>query len=68
MLRNEKIFEKKSSPNWLLLGESQITIGSGLVDGNGAALEESYIIFKKGKLEVLVTDVQKFLYLKMGFG
>lgn len=30
------------SPNWLLPGQGQVSVGSGLVDGDGGALEEAW--------------------------
>lgn len=30
------------SPNWLLPGQGQVSVRSGLVDGDGGALEEAW--------------------------
>lgn len=34
-----------SSPYWFLLGEGKVTVGSGLVDGDGAALWKEDVIY-----------------------
>lgn len=52
-----KINVHSLSPNRFLLSESEVTIGSGLVDGDGAALQRDIQIFNPHSLYLYLADI-----------
>lgn len=53
----KKINVHSLSPNRFLLSESEVTIGSGLVDGDGAALQRDIQIFNPHSLYLYLADI-----------
>lgn len=42
MLSEVPIYLDHNSPNRLLLGQGEVAVGPGLIDGDGGALEEAW--------------------------